>query len=810
MGDDSIVGADGNDSILGGEGDDTLSGNAGADTLYGGLGTDKLYGGDGDDSLLYSLGNDTLDGGAGTDTMSYVDFAGTVNLALTSATGGVAALDLGAVYTQQVSNTEYFIGGSGEDAATGSASVLNSMIAADKLQHFEVITITGTGAAGLTIPSTFTPDSTVKVVAGGGITSLNLDASAAGFNVWATGSSGADTLWTGSGADKLMGLLGNDSLNGGAGDDTLEGGPGGDTLQGGAGADSLDGGTNNPINAELDIAVYSDSSTALNVTVDGTTFTVAASGETDTLTDIEGLVGSNWNDTVSTDTMYGGMFYFEGGAGDDQFNGVPHTPNTMAGWDIMSWRNLDAGGGVEVLVSDGCAYIYLGAAGSGSPTGEQDGFDGNVDEFWGGAGADWFRAASGWESTFVGNGGNDTFDGFAIDGNHTAVSYLTSPCGVNVSLDTDPDPGVYAGTATDGWGGTDTLNDIHEVMGSLHNDTLTGGDGNDWIQGLKGNDSLTGGAHDPMTGGDWVSYTEDPNGVTVNLAAGTATDGWGCTDTLFQFENIEGSDHNDSLTGDANDNVLMGNAGDDTLSGGGGSDTAMYQDAPGNGGQGVQVDLSAGLATVYGGAGDSHDTLVSIENAYGSRYDDTLSGDGQGNKLAGDLGSDMLLGRSGDDTLLGGDGDDTLLGGDGADTLLGGAGADHLDAGAADGASDLFVYQSTSELGDSGSNFTPGSDKVGFLSGDFSGDFGFNSGANTAAYTYTWADYSSATGAAAGKETHACIAISNDGQSLLYDADGPGAGGSDIGDNVTVISGLAGIQTTDVVMVDAANSIIPP
>jgi len=43
-------------------------------------------------------------------------------------------------------------------------------------------------------------------------------------------------------------------------------------------------------------------------------------------------------------------------------------------------------------------------------------------------------------------------------------------------------------------------------------------------------------------------------GVTVNLATGSAIDSWGNTDTLVSIENAEGTPYADMLTGDSGDN----------------------------------------------------------------------------------------------------------------------------------------------------------------------------------------------------------------------------------------------------------------
>ena len=87
--------------------------------------------------------------------------------------------------------------------------------------------------------------------------------------------------------------------------------------------------------------------------------------------------------------------------------------------------------------------------------------------------------------------------------------------------------------------------------------------------------------------------------------------------TLFNVENVIGSNLNDDITGDSGDNILNGGLGDDMLVGGEGSDI-----------------------------------------------------------LKGAKGNDILIGGTGRDVLEGGKGDDILEGGKGKDTLEGGKGAD--------------------------------------------------------------------------------------------------------------------------------------
>ncbi|MEI3853986.1 MULTISPECIES: DUF5801 repeats-in-toxin domain-containing protein, partial [unclassified Ensifer] len=140
------------------------------------------------------------------------------------------------------------------------------------------------------------------------------------------GTAGDDTISTGASADRISGGAGNDTissgggndyLDGGAGNDTLSGGSGDDTLKGGAGNDSIDGGSG------TDLLDLSDASASLTFTLaqnsNGTTVNLTNVGlGTDTYKNIEGLVGSDFND-VLTGSANGDRLY--GGAGSDHMAG---------------------------------------------------------------------------------------------------------------------------------------------------------------------------------------------------------------------------------------------------------------------------------------------------------------------------------------------------------------------------------------------------------------------------------------------------------------------------------------------------------
>jgi Ca2+-binding RTX toxin-like protein len=132
-----------------------------------------------------------------------------------------------------------------------------------------------------------------------------------------------DTINAGNGDDIVRGLGGNDLLSGGRGNDVLYGGDGGDTVSGdtgndkligGAGADNLDGG------AGTDTANYADSTAGVTVFLEATRQGQNAGGDAlgDTLTGIENLVGSAFDDRLTGDAD---VNVLQGGDGSDTLEG---------------------------------------------------------------------------------------------------------------------------------------------------------------------------------------------------------------------------------------------------------------------------------------------------------------------------------------------------------------------------------------------------------------------------------------------------------------------------------------------------------
>ena len=122
--------------------------------------------------------------------------------------------------------------------------------------------------------------------------------------------------------------------------------------------------------------------------------------------------------------------------------------------------------------------------------------------------------------------------------------------------------------------------------------------------------------------------------MQVDLAAGTASDGTGGTDTLISIERVIGSNFNDTLRGSAAGNSFTGEAGDDLIDGRGGIDFVFYGRAP----RAVTVDLAAGTAR----GGEGNDRLISIEEVGGSNFGDRLFGTNGANFFTTDQLGDEL------------------------------------------------------------------------------------------------------------------------------------------------------------------------
>ncbi|WP_202679954.1 calcium-binding protein [Skermanella mucosa] len=556
-----------------------------------------------------------------------------------------------------------------------------------------------------------------------------------------SGGAGDDSLSGGNGADRLVGGTGRDTLRGDGGDDWLEGGQGNDVLDGGTGFDTVD---------------YSDAPGA--VAVDLNAGTATGADGTDTLTSIEAVAGSAFDDTLignwavnflagnaGNDVLRGsgGDDWLSGGAGNDILDGGTGADRMLGGAGDDTFHVDNAGDKVEENAGEGIDIVYssiswtLGAhienltfTGYATLTGRGNG---SANVMRGGAGAD----------TLHGLGGDDRLHGGA------GKDYLYGGDGADM---------------LDGGDANDTL------KGGDGNDTLYGGAGNDWLEGGAGADSMVGGTGNDTyivndatdilieragegtdTARSTVSYTlsaevenltlegdsslSGTGNASANVIRGNAADnilrGMGSNDTLHGNAGddwLDGGDGNDLLNGGEGHDLLEGGAGNDRLDGGSGADHMIG----GSGDDTYFVDDAGDQIVEYAGGGtDTVQSSVSlvlaneVENLVlggtanldgtGNGLNNKIQGNGGANLLRGGGGGDWLQGWAGNDRLEGGAGNDGLDGGAGNDVLIGGAGRDRLSGGAG---ADRFVFDSIADSGpgwgqrDNILDFQPGVDII--------------------------------------------------------------------------------------------------
>lgn len=197
------------------------------------------------------------------------------------------------------------------------------------------------------------------------------------------------------------------------------------------------------------------------------------------------------------------------------------------------------------------------------------------------------------DDVLVSTPGADAFDGAT---GYDLVSYQYAAGGVTASL---ANPAGNTGEAAG-----DTYTNIDGFIGSELNDTLTGDGGDNFFQGLGGSDTITAGL-----GEDTVSYAWSGAGVSIDLDADSYSGGDADGDNLNGVENVIGSAHNDTLSGDSQDNVLDGGAGDDDLYGDLGADWLI-----GGAGSDKFIFDTAGIADASDGFDDAVDVFDTIED----------------------------------------------------------------------------------------------------------------------------------------------------------------------------------------------------
>jgi len=792
------TGNNGNNLAIGNSGNNYFNLRAGDDTIEAGAGNDWI------DMSAFgtgTYGDDVIDGGAGTDTVNFAISAGqlsaiTVDLGAGTIRGGgsagfgsasVTSVErvIGAQFNDSMKGSgaaetlegrdgndtlsgmggnDTLIGGTGQDTflfatapGTANADVVSDFVSGtDKLTFDNSVFAALGGAGGFAAGD-------ARFAAGAGFTSgrdasdrlvyntttgqlfYDADGNGAGASQLVATLQGApalaatDIVVTGAGgSNTISGTAGNDSLIGTEGDDLINGLGGNDTIEGRGGNDTLDGG-------------------------DGDDWLFGQAGA-------DLLRGGAGNDTLvnfrltgldePTDTL-------DGGLGNDTYDlrTFGSTSNTVI---------VDAGGLDTILTNDSIVLpdgienltLFEAFTGTGnaldnvitSKTNEGhsyhlDGGDGN-DTLLGGPDPDHFTFSAG-----SGNYGNDSVSGG--DGPLDSLSFVGARSGVNLDMGT----GVATGGGTAGSGSV-TFSGIEFVVGSEFADRLTANDLGSQLNGFDGNDTLIGGAGNDLLSGD----------------GGDA------------FTGLGGNGNDVVQAGGGDDTVSLqfgfgaGSYGSDTIDGGAGFDTlelAGFSDAV--------VDLSAGTVRGGGVDGAGEALVTSIEAVRGGSG--LIIGSDVANRLEA---NGTVRGGAGDDTLVGfgelrgEDGNDDLTGGS---LLSGGAGNDTLRGSFQSSDRFLFAEAPGSGNADNVLFFESGRDKIALDSAAHA-----NLGA---AGSFTAGDgrFFAAPGATSGHDTSDRVIYDMTSGNLFYDADGSGAGTSQL---IATLSGAPRLLATDVDVVGEA------
>jgi Ca2+-binding RTX toxin-like protein len=471
------------------------------------------------------------------------------------------------------------------------------------------------------------------------------------------GDEGADTLAGGAGNDSLNGAEGSDVLNGGDGSDSLDGDvafppPGSavsfesDTIEGGAGNDTLAWrGRTAAVRVDL----------ADNANPDG------AEGENDRVAGVETAhTGAGADTLIGTDADEtfdpgGGEDTVTGGGGIDTISyGSSSDPVTVNLGDPApdgAPGSLDTHSGIENAAGSSRDDVLVGDDGPNALSGG----DGD-DRLQGGEGADRLAGDGGTDSA-EGEGGADTLisrvdtlgdEPDRLDGGAAGDRFeggIVDYSRRTVAITAD----ARTGGGEPGEG--DTYVDVDQVLGGRGDDTLTfrraaGGPGDDRLSSL------------PRSTGELFG---GPGADVLKADRGGELSGGSGNDVLqggVGQSNLEGGSGRDVLRGGSGDDILDGGLGNDRLNGqGGGEDMADYSL------RSARIRASTGSG---GGARGEKDAYSSIEQINGGKGNDVLRGRSRKpDGLFGQGGNDHLNGLSGKDSLSGDEGRDTLIANDG-------------------------------------------------------------------------------------------------------------------------------------------------
>lgn len=301
----NLSGQNGSCSLYGNGGDDLLTGSSQDDTLSGGIGNDTLSGGTGNDLLVGDKGNDRLDGGIGMDTM----------------VGGLGD-DVYVIDNENDVIYEWENGGSDTVECSLSVYHLHDTIETLAIKYAGGASVEGNGLDNIIVSGTGNDvirglDGNDTVSYSNATTGIEADLSLGTALSTSVGNDiliGIENIRGSNFMDILTGDAQNNILWGGMEDDNLSGGEGDDTIDGGsdnAAGDTIDGGDGN------DTVSYASATQGVHVDLSNTELQNTWGGGSDTITNIENIVGSKYGDKLQGDGII--VNTLSGGLGNDQF-----------------------------------------------------------------------------------------------------------------------------------------------------------------------------------------------------------------------------------------------------------------------------------------------------------------------------------------------------------------------------------------------------------------------------------------------------------------------------------------------------------
>lgn len=588
---DRVLAGAGNDIIYGGDGDDELFGDDDNDVICGGNGNDYINGGAGDDVIIAGAGDDFIEEPSGNDV--YYFNAGNGNNSIMDNNGN---------------NTIIFGDGISSDGIKAYRENWNDLLITfegltdtlviknycidETARNFRLIFADGCAYAaddedsalrsiddkqGTEYMPSIYPDKNTTITSSNGDDEL-------------VGGDGADTLIGGTGNNRIIGNGGDDVLDGGAGKDYLCGGPGSDTYiyKKGYGTDSIS--DSEGVN-HIDISDYASAEVrAYRTNWNDITLVLDGSGE-------EGL----YNDSADK-IVIEGFFTSEANRNYSiSFSGSKY--NATA---VNSPLRIIYGTGNDDYMQgfDNNDITIYGEAGNDTLNG------GNAsDRLYGGEGDDRLLGYAG-NDTLDGGVGNDYLEGAA--GNDTYIF------DIGYGIDTIND---NQGINTICFGEGITQEGLTAYRTNWNDLTITFAGTEDRIV-LQGYFTSADNRKFNVRFADGCRYEYTDLENPINHVHASENDDWmsAWSDEGIFLNGMEG---NDSLTGGAGNDILIGGAGNDMISGGVGDD--IYQYSMGDGSDTItDVEglnkilfgnvISTGVTLSYEISGDEVKLIITIND----------------------------------------------------------------------------------------------------------------------------------------------------------------------------------------------------